>query len=94
MGLQAHQPSPPPTRTGSRARQGKCSTGQGAPLSKASQARTCLGLEVEEKLPSFRAPLLEFRLQGASPRFLPGPIAPPKEQLPEHLGPASGTCLS
>lgn len=51
-------------------RAGECSIGPVAPRSKASQARTCLGPEVEEKLPSFPASLLELGLQGASPRFL------------------------
>lgn len=58
----------------------------GGSTEQASQARTCLGPEVEEKLPSFPAPLLELGLQGASPRFLLVSQAPPKEQLPEHVG--------
>ena len=58
----------------------------GGSTEQASQARTCLGPEVEEKLPSFPAPLLELGLQGASPRLLLVSRAPPKEQLPEHVG--------
>lgn len=85
-----HPQNPCPHPHPDRAGQGNAPTVQVALPNKASQARTCLGPEVEEKLPRLLAPIPELPgTPGMSPSFLHGPSARPRNGSESTMGPAS-----